>query len=246
MGLSWYTLLGMDTLLERLKRAFFDTPTGLRSADDRKRVRVIALSVFLALIIALGIPSLVIPRWLEPASIYAEAPEEAPAGTEDPAQFIEHVVSRGQTLSRIAMSYGATPLDLMEANGMSPEDTIYPGQKLKVPDSGTIQASWYGSWFNGRTMANSRPYHTTKRVIAHRYLPLGTCVELTNLKNNKTSVAEIQDRINIRYAHRWDLSPKVFTEDLGINPSVGVATLEYRIVDCSETVKPKNVALKTN
>lgn len=231
----------MDTLLGRLKRAFF-CPRG------RKRTGVAILSFLLVLIPSIGISSPALPEAFRLVIIHAEAPSAAPAdlATQIPEQSIEHVVSRGQTIGKIAKSYGATVSDLMEANSMLPEDAIYPGQKLRVPDSGTIQASWYGTWFNGRKMANSRPYHTTKRVIAHRYLPLGTCVELTNPKNGKASIAEVQDRINVRYAHRWDLSPQVFTKDLGINPSVGVATLEYKVIDCAEKDPEKVIALKTN
>ena len=90
-------------------------------------------------------------------------------------------------------------------------------------------------------MANQKPYHVTKLVIAHRYLPLGTCVELTNPKNGKSATGIVQDRINVRYAHRWDLSPELFTKELGINPGVGVATIDYRIVNC--TTLDKSLAL---
>src|SRR3989344_1231341 len=190
----------MGKSLKRLKGAF------LKHRKAKWQWKIVLATLLLSATTSVGTPSLLLLGRLSPGIIHAEAPENAPENPADEPGFIEHTVSAGQTLRRLAMSYGTTVSDILKSNEMRPEDAIHPGQKLKVPDSGTVQASWYGSWFNGRLMANQKPYHVTKLVIAHRYLPLGTCVELTNPKNGKSATGIVQDRINVSYAHRRDLS----------------------------------------
>ena len=43
-------------------------------------------------------------------------------------------------------------------------------------------------------MANGEPYRRGKLTAAHRTLPLGTKVKVTNLKTNKTVKVKITDR----------------------------------------------------
>ncbi|MGA7281188.1 MAG: LysM peptidoglycan-binding domain-containing protein [Acidimicrobiia bacterium] len=52
-----------------------------------------------------------------------------------------HVVSRGETLARIAGSYGASALALARANGLTNPNLIYPGQKLLIPTDGSSNGS---------------------------------------------------------------------------------------------------------
>lgn len=55
-------------------------------------------------------------------------------------------------------------------------------------------ASWYGEFFRGRKTANGERFDPTGLTAAHRTLPLGTVVEVTNLENGKTVVVRINDR----------------------------------------------------
>jgi rare lipoprotein A len=54
-------------------------------------------------------------------------------------------------------------------------------------------ASWYG-YESGPTTANGAKFDPKKMTAAHRTLPFGTKVLVTNLKNNKSVVVEINDR----------------------------------------------------
>ena len=56
------------------------------------------------------------------------------------------------------------------------------------------KASYYGRKFQGRKMANGERYKRNKLTAAHRRLPFGTHVEVTNLQNNKSVRVEITDR----------------------------------------------------
>lgn len=153
-------------------------------------------------------------------------------------EYIFQTIRQGNTIGKIAQSYGTTPETILTLNNLSSEDALMVGKKLKVPSWGAITISWYGSWFNGRQMANAEPYHTNKLVIAHRYLPLGTCVKLTNPESNESVIAVVKDRIADRYAHRWDVSPRVFRDELGFNLGQGLASVGYEVVECGTRPSP--------
>ena len=55
-------------------------------------------------------------------------------------------------------------------------------------------ASWYGPGFHGRRTASGEIYNMYAFTAAHRTLPLGTYVLVTNLKNGRRVVVRINDR----------------------------------------------------
>ena len=55
-------------------------------------------------------------------------------------------------------------------------------------------ASWYGARFRGRLTASGTPFDDNKLTAAHRTLPLGTKVKVTNLKNGRSVVLRVTDR----------------------------------------------------
>src|SRR5215831_13253181 len=55
-------------------------------------------------------------------------------------------------------------------------------------------ASWYGSFFQGKTTASGEPYNMNDFTAAHPKLPLGTMVKVTNLRNGRSAVVRINDR----------------------------------------------------
>jgi len=63
-----------------------------------------------------------------------------------------------------------------------------------MPRSAMGMASWYGGRHAGRRTASGEIHSTHLRTAAHRSLPLGTVVRVTNLKNGKDSVVRINDR----------------------------------------------------
>lgn len=57
-------------------------------------------------------------------------------------------------------------------------------------------ASWYGIPEDGRQMANGKIYSMLDpTVVAHYDLPFGTRLLITNLKNGKTVIVTVQDRL---------------------------------------------------
>jgi rare lipoprotein A len=55
-------------------------------------------------------------------------------------------------------------------------------------------ASWYGPYFHGRMTANGEIYNQHDLTAAHRDLPLGTYVQVTNRSNGRSVVVRINDR----------------------------------------------------
>ncbi|NJN02850.1 MAG: septal ring lytic transglycosylase RlpA family protein [Leptolyngbyaceae cyanobacterium RM1_1_2] len=55
-------------------------------------------------------------------------------------------------------------------------------------------ASWYGPGFHGRRSASGEVFNQNALTAAHRTLPFGTQVRVTNLSNNRQVVVRINDR----------------------------------------------------
>lgn len=62
----------------------------------------------------------------------------------------------------------------------------------KKYQSGT--ASWYGGRWHGRLTANGERYNQNTLTAAHKKLPFGTRVRVTNLNNGKSCVVRINNR----------------------------------------------------
>lgn len=69
------------------------------------------------------------------------------------------------------------------------------------------KATFYGvNYRNGRKTASGRPYDKNKLTAAHKTLPFGTIVKVTNKKNGKTVDVEITDRGPFKKGRVIDLS----------------------------------------
>ncbi len=55
-------------------------------------------------------------------------------------------------------------------------------------------ASWYGGKFHGRLTANGEVFNTHDLTAAHKYLPFGTIVTVTNKNNGRSVQVRINDR----------------------------------------------------
>ena len=75
---------------------------------------------------------------------------------------------------------------------------VLPEPKLTlVPDVVRVitgEASWYGPGFYGNYTANGEIYRQGTMTAAHRTLPFGTKVRVTNLRNGRSAVIRINDR----------------------------------------------------
>lgn len=67
-------------------------------------------------------------------------------------------------------------------------------------------ASWYGPGFYGRTTASGERLRKGTLTAAHRTLPFGTKVRVTNLSNGRSVVVRINDRGPFKYHRVIDLA----------------------------------------
>lgn len=104
------------------------------------------------------------------------------------------------------------------------------GQFISL-DNQNINCSMITSWYdlNGKTMANGQVFDSAdKTLAAHKKLPFGTKIKLTNPQNNKSLTVTVTDR-----------GPYIKNRDLDISKSAaeyldfveaGVASLEAQII----------------
>ncbi len=98
-----------------------------------------------------------------------------------------------------------------------------------APAVGTTEtgiASWYGHPYHGKRAANGEVYDMEKMTSAHRTLPFGTRVMVTNLTNEKSVEVRINDRGPFVGRRIIDLS-RAAAERIGM---IGPGTAKVRLV----------------
>lgn len=83
------------------------------------------------------------------------------------------------------------------AGSVAPEQVGGPAAAAKAQVG---LASYYWSGLHGRKTASGIPFDTNAMVAAHRTLPFGTVVRVTNLRNGRTVQVRIVDRGPVRAA----------------------------------------------
>lgn len=86
---------------------------------------------------------------------------------------------------------------------------------IELSEMGVMTASWYGPRFHGKTTANGEIYNQQALTAAHKSLPFGTLLQITNLRNGKSAVVRINDRGPFVDGRDLDLS-KGTAKSLGI------------------------------
>ena len=78
-----------------------------------------------------------------------------------------------------------------------PDIKLESGKKLVLQETGSIMkglASWYGPGFNGRRSSDGSRFDMMGMTAAHRSLPFGTVVRVSNAKTGKACLVRITDR----------------------------------------------------
>jgi rare lipoprotein A len=76
------------------------------------------------------------------------------------------------------------PVANLQANSSSASGEVISGGKV----------TYYGQWHAGRKTANGERFDPNALTMAHRTLPFGTLVRVTNLHNNQSVVVRVNDR----------------------------------------------------
>lgn len=103
-------------------------------------------------------------------------------------------------------------------------------------------ASWYGPGFHGKLTANGEKYNQNSITAAHKLLPFGTKIRVTNLENGRTVVVRINDRGPFLHDRIIDLS-KGAAKQVGILDS-GTAKVHLSVEGAGNNLNnftPQNV-----
>ena len=118
------------------------------------------------------------------------------------------VLSQASLVLLLTTALGAAP-----GNKMTPDSNQgIPGQTqddIKPIPARKFQvgrASWYGRLFQHKKTASGEPYDMHDFTAAHRTLPLGSWVKVTNLRNDHSVMVRINDRGPMRKGRILDLS----------------------------------------
>jgi rare lipoprotein A len=90
-------------------------------------------------------------------------------------------------------------------------------------------ASWYGEEFNGRPTSSGEIFDMNAMTAAHKTLPFGTMLELTNLSNGKKALVRVNDRGPFVESREIDVS-KAAARELGMIGS-GTTKVSIRRID---------------
>lgn len=141
------------------------------------------------------------------------------------------------TVDRVSAQANQTPtpyLALAWANnirasiGIEPLGVEEAFQTMSRGRSVTARASWYGSRFHGRLTASGEVFDQNIYTAAHRTLPFGTLVLVTNPITERSVLVRINDRGPFIEGRSIDLS-RAAARAIGME-AAGVADVEITVV----------------
>nr|WP_294927580.1 septal ring lytic transglycosylase RlpA family protein [uncultured Flavobacterium sp.] len=117
--------------------------------------------------------------------------------------------------------------DKLKIVNLTENDSVFSldGLKLKVYKK-SAHASYYHDRFNGRKTASGVRFSNNKYTAAHKKLPFGTKVKVTNEANGKFVIVEITDRGPFVKTREIDLSKRAFMD---ITKSKGAGAMTVTI-----------------
>ena len=118
------------------------------------------------------------------------------------------------------------PAETAPAPKVAPKPVVAIEKKTEVVKTiGTGEASFYGPGFAGRPTANGERFNPAEMTAAHRTLPFGTKVKVTNQRNGRSVVVRINDRGPYAHNRVIDLS-KGAAEKIGM---ISTGTAQVKI-----------------
>ena len=89
-------------------------------------------------------------------------------------------------------------------------------------------ASYYADQFEGRSTASGEIFRQSKLTAAHKKIPFGTMVKVTNLSNHKTVTVRVNDRGPYVSGRIIDLSKSAAMLIGLVGPGIAKVQIEYR------------------
>ena len=105
--------------------------------------------------------------------------------------------------------------------------SIVTGLGVAVAQTEEGIAHHYSDKFEGKKTASGEIYDKAKLTAAHKKLPMGTKVKVTNVANNKSVVVTINDRMGASSKAVIDVTPRA-AEELGFKGGEAKVKLEVQ------------------
>lgn len=131
-----------------------------------------------------------------------------------------------QIANRLRRLLGDAP-PLARVEGL-PEPSASDTRVGIVTSTLTGMASWYGPGFHGRRSASGEVFNQNDLTAAHRTLPFGTRVRVTNVSTGQSVVVRINDRGPFSHGRVIDLSAAA-ASNIGLRAS-GVARVQLEVL----------------
>lgn len=125
----------------------------------------------------------------------------------------------------LAGGFCVLALLVLSACGSTPKS----GSRVSSGHSESGMASYYGNEFHGRKTANGERFDQGKLTAAHRTMPFGTRVRVTNTQNGRSVVVRVNDRGPFVKGRIIDLSSSAFKSIASIN--AGVVPVRVQVID---------------
>lgn len=131
----------------------------------------------------------------------------------------------------------ATSAAVIELVPLAPTTEVLASEPAVTPPApsapqetvlGRGSASYYAARFDGRRTASGERFDNAAMTAAHRTLPFGTLVRVTNLANGRSVIVRINDRGPFTRGRMIDVSHAA-AEELGLIAR-GHATVELAVV----------------
>ena len=161
------------------------------------------------------------------APIDTSSTTTAPEGPELPERRSSTGTDRPQTVA-ILEEAPLAPADKPAAPVTPTLPIATPPARPSARPIGAGMASWYGPGFYGNRTANGEVFRPGTLTAAHRTLPFGTKVRVTNLWNGRSTVVRINDRGPFHGSRVIDLAHGAASQ-LGVVAS-GVAKVKLEVL----------------
>ncbi|MBB6119911.1 septal ring lytic transglycosylase RlpA family protein [Nocardiopsis algeriensis] len=218
-------------------------PVGARTAARRarrKRTIVLAATTGLALTVAGGATAAITLGNTPPDTTSATSAALVPEADPDPLTPADPAPADGQAHGSAQEAVSAATQTSTAAGSdiasPEPEDTDQDQSTDTAPEEpeestgqgGTCEASYYGADFAGRTTANGETFDPGAMTAAHKTLPFGTMVQVTNPANGSSVTVRINDRGPFVAGRCLDLSTAAFDQIIGTG--AGVGQVQWQVV----------------
>lgn len=210
-----------------------------------KKIKFIKIALPILLVILYAVPATSITALKNDEAETKEAVATVETIEAEQPEQVVYTVKSGDSLHRIADKYNVHLYQVKDWNNLNNHSTLHPGDEITIKHveypAYEGMASWYGPNFHGKPMANGEIYDMNKIVVAHRTLPFGTKVKITNLDNGKSIIAPVLDRGPYVKNSKGEYTREI---DLSYGVALALGTIPKGVVPAK--IEPVNEPLPEN